>query len=88
MTELGGTLEHDGCLGEGNGGAAVGESRIVGTQVRGSAGDVEAIGIIVLICEGGVVEKRVGIVKEGFAYLYGTRGVLRRRLFRTARARA
>ena len=88
LTEFGGTLQHDRCLGEGHGGAAVGKGRVLRTEVCGSAGDVQAIGIIVLIRERSVIKERIGVVKEGFAYLNGTRGVLRRRLFRTARARA
>ena len=71
VTEFGGTLQHDRCLGEGHGGAAVGKGRVLRTEVRGSAGDVQAIGIIVLICEGGVIEERVGIMEKRFADLNG-----------------
>jgi len=87
VTEFGGTLEHDGRFQQRYGGATVGVVRIVGTQVRGSAGDVEAIGIIMEIGALRVGEQRVRIMEDCFADLNGTRRVSRIRLFRTTRAR-
>ena len=91
VTEFGGAEEHDGGFVEGDGGAGVRESGISGTQVRGCAGDVKGVGVIrtrIEIRALRVIQKRVGIMKKRLADLDGTRRVLRRSFFRTARARA
>lgn len=91
VTEFGGTLEHDGGFGQRHGGATIRESGISGTQVRGCAGDVKGVGVIrtrIEIRALRVIQKRVGIMEKRLADLDGTRRVLRRSFFRTARARA
>ena len=71
LTEFGGTLQHDRCLGEGHGGAAIGKGRVLRTEVCGSTGDVQAHGIIMEIGTLRVIEERVRIMEKRFADLNG-----------------
>ena len=80
--------EHDLCLIDRDGMDRVRKGRVLDGEVRGDRGDIKGGGVIVLVSESRVVAQTISVMKEGFTDLNGTRGVLRRSFFRTARARA
>ena len=64
VPEVGGTEKEDGCFVEGDGGATIREIGIIVAQESCRTGDIEALRILMQICQLGIVRQTVRIMVQ------------------------